>query len=183
MYIVECVLLKLPIHSSMCLRVPLKCHYNTLVSSQANQKTGHQKRRPSLPVLRPSASWYLIGFTETFFLSPSSFLCHTFLITVSVCVWIWVDDVDGLGSSVEDRSVYGVENSSMFLECSPKSQRALIYWQLQKPNDDRKHEVCISYIYVCYIILWDMIKKTKFVRNSWMIIKHTFELLHLFQTN
>uniref|UniRef100_A0A8C8H2E9 Sema domain-containing protein n=1 Tax=Oncorhynchus tshawytscha TaxID=74940 RepID=A0A8C8H2E9_ONCTS len=27
---------------------------------------------------------------------------------------------------------YGVENSSMFLECSPKSQRALIYWQLQK---------------------------------------------------
>lgn len=50
--------------------------------------------------------------------------------------------MDGLGgSSVEDRSVYGVENSSMFLECSPKSQRALIYWQLQKPNDDRKHEV------------------------------------------
>lgn len=51
------------------------------------------------------------------------------------------DDVDGFGSSVEDRSVYGVENSSMFLECSPKSQRALIYWQLQKPNDDRKHEI------------------------------------------
>uniref|UniRef100_A0A669DV85 Sema domain, immunoglobulin domain (Ig), short basic domain, secreted, (semaphorin) 3Aa n=1 Tax=Oreochromis niloticus TaxID=8128 RepID=A0A669DV85_ORENI len=39
---------------------------------------------------------------------------------------------------VEDRSVFGVENSSMFLECSPKSQRALIYWQLQKPNDERK---------------------------------------------
>ncbi|XP_042259958.1 semaphorin-3A-like [Thunnus maccoyii] len=51
------------------------------------------------------------------------------------------DDMDGLGASVEDRSVYGVENSSMFLECSPKSQRALIYWQLQKPNDDRKHEI------------------------------------------
>lgn len=49
--------------------------------------------------------------------------------------------MDGLGGSVEDRSVYGVENSSMFLECSPKSQRALIYWQLQRPNDDRKHEV------------------------------------------
>uniref|UniRef100_A0A672IGY9 Semaphorin-3ab-like n=1 Tax=Salarias fasciatus TaxID=181472 RepID=A0A672IGY9_SALFA len=43
--------------------------------------------------------------------------------------------------SVEDRSVFGVENSTMFLECSPKSQRALIYWQLQKPNDDRKHEI------------------------------------------
>lgn len=42
---------------------------------------------------------------------------------------------------MEDRGVYGVENSSMFLECSPKSQRALIYWQQQKPNDDRKHEV------------------------------------------
>uniref|UniRef100_A0A8C5HVA1 Semaphorin-3ab-like n=1 Tax=Gouania willdenowi TaxID=441366 RepID=A0A8C5HVA1_GOUWI len=52
------------------------------------------------------------------------------------------DDVDGEGgASVEDRSVFGVENSSMFLECSPKSQRALIYWQLQKPNDDRKIEI------------------------------------------
>ncbi|TKS65203.1 Semaphorin-3aa Semaphorin-1A [Collichthys lucidus] len=51
------------------------------------------------------------------------------------------EDTDGLGGSVEDRSVFGVENSSMFLECSPKSQRALIYWQLQKPNDDRKHEI------------------------------------------
>lgn len=37
--------------------------------------------------------------------------------------------------------MYGVENSSMFLECSPKSQRALIYWQLQKPDDDRRLEV------------------------------------------
>uniref|UniRef100_A0A3Q3B048 Sema domain, immunoglobulin domain (Ig), short basic domain, secreted, (semaphorin) 3Aa n=1 Tax=Kryptolebias marmoratus TaxID=37003 RepID=A0A3Q3B048_KRYMA len=43
--------------------------------------------------------------------------------------------------SVEDRSVFGVENSSMFLECSPKSQRALIYWQLQRANDDRKQEI------------------------------------------
>uniref|UniRef100_A0A671RSY5 Semaphorin-3aa-like n=1 Tax=Sinocyclocheilus anshuiensis TaxID=1608454 RepID=A0A671RSY5_9TELE len=47
-------------------------------------------------------------------------------------------------SSVEERSVYGVENSSMFLECSPKSQRALIYWQLQRPNDERKHEIVID---------------------------------------
>lgn len=54
-----------------------------------------------------------------------------------VCV---LDDLEGY-SSVEERSVYGVENSSMFLECSPKSQRALIYWQLQRPNDERKHEV------------------------------------------
>eukprot|EP00066_Takifugu_rubripes_P022383 XP_011611649.1 PREDICTED: semaphorin-3aa-like [Takifugu rubripes] len=50
------------------------------------------------------------------------------------------EDADGVGS-VEDRSVYGVENSSMFLECSPKSQRALIYWQLQKPDEDRRLEI------------------------------------------
>uniref|UniRef100_A0A667ZTN2 Sema domain, immunoglobulin domain (Ig), short basic domain, secreted, (semaphorin) 3Aa n=1 Tax=Myripristis murdjan TaxID=586833 RepID=A0A667ZTN2_9TELE len=47
-------------------------------------------------------------------------------------------------SQCSDLHVYGVENSSMFLECSPKSQRALIYWQLQRPNDDRKHEVCLD---------------------------------------
>lgn len=51
------------------------------------------------------------------------------------------DDMDGLGGTVEDRTVFGVENSSMFLECSPKSQRARIYWQLQKPNDDHKLEI------------------------------------------
>lgn len=50
------------------------------------------------------------------------------------------DDLEGY-SSVEERNVYGVENSSMFLECSSKSQRALIYWQLQKPGDERKLEV------------------------------------------
>uniref|UniRef100_H3D0C1 Sema domain, immunoglobulin domain (Ig), short basic domain, secreted, (semaphorin) 3Aa n=1 Tax=Tetraodon nigroviridis TaxID=99883 RepID=H3D0C1_TETNG len=50
------------------------------------------------------------------------------------------EESDGVGS-VEDRSVYGVENSSMFLECSSKSQRALIYWQLQKPDDDRRLEI------------------------------------------
>ncbi|KAM4569787.1 semaphorin-3aa [Odontesthes bonariensis] len=51
------------------------------------------------------------------------------------------DDTDGIAGSVEDRSVFGVENSSMFLECSSKSQRALIYWQLQRSNDDRKQEI------------------------------------------
>uniref|UniRef100_A0A8C5BL14 Sema domain, immunoglobulin domain (Ig), short basic domain, secreted, (semaphorin) 3Aa n=1 Tax=Gadus morhua TaxID=8049 RepID=A0A8C5BL14_GADMO len=50
------------------------------------------------------------------------------------------DEAGGLGV-VEERSVYGVENSSMFLECSSKSQRALIYWQLQRPNEERKLEV------------------------------------------
>ncbi|XP_055009649.1 semaphorin-3aa isoform X2 [Boleophthalmus pectinirostris] len=51
------------------------------------------------------------------------------------------DDMDGIGGTIEDRTVFGVENSSMFLECSPKSQRALIYWQLQRLNDDRKIEI------------------------------------------
>uniref|UniRef100_A0A667Z3Y7 Sema domain, immunoglobulin domain (Ig), short basic domain, secreted, (semaphorin) 3Ab n=1 Tax=Myripristis murdjan TaxID=586833 RepID=A0A667Z3Y7_9TELE len=37
--------------------------------------------------------------------------------------------------------VYGVENSSTFLECSPKSQRALTYWQYQRSTDDRKQEI------------------------------------------
>uniref|UniRef100_A0A8D3BRE6 Sema domain, immunoglobulin domain (Ig), short basic domain, secreted, (semaphorin) 3Aa n=1 Tax=Scophthalmus maximus TaxID=52904 RepID=A0A8D3BRE6_SCOMX len=60
---------------------------------------------------------------------------------LSQCSDLQHHDADGLGGRVEDRSVFGVENSSMFLECSPKSQRALIYWQLQKPNDDRKHEI------------------------------------------
>uniref|UniRef100_A0A8C1G8Y7 Sema domain-containing protein n=1 Tax=Cyprinus carpio TaxID=7962 RepID=A0A8C1G8Y7_CYPCA len=36
-----------------------------------------------------------------------------------------------------DKTVYGVENSSSFLECSPKSQRALIYWQFQRHGEDR----------------------------------------------
>uniref|UniRef100_A0A672KVR5 Semaphorin-3aa-like n=1 Tax=Sinocyclocheilus grahami TaxID=75366 RepID=A0A672KVR5_SINGR len=49
-----------------------------------------------------------------------------------------------LNHNGKDISVYGVENSSMFLECSPKSQRALIYWQLQRPNDERKHEIVID---------------------------------------
>lgn len=77
-----------------------------------------------MPLIHPSISvpWALLNIT-------SSCVC--------VCV---LDDLEGY-SSVEERSVYGVENSSMFLECSPKSQRALIYWQLQRPNDERKHEV------------------------------------------
>ncbi|KAG9345636.1 hypothetical protein JZ751_008780 [Albula glossodonta] len=50
------------------------------------------------------------------------------------------DELNGQGT-VENKIIYGVENSSTFLECSPKSQRALIYWQFQKQNEDRKQEV------------------------------------------
>lgn len=45
------------------------------------------------------------------------------------------------GPSLEERIIYGVENSSTFLECSPKSQRALVYWQFQRRNEDRKEEI------------------------------------------
>lgn len=48
------------------------------------------------------------------------------------------------GHGLEEKIIYGVENSSTFLECSPKSQRALVYWQFQKQNDDRKEEVWFS---------------------------------------
>ncbi|TRZ01203.1 hypothetical protein DNTS_026103 [Danionella cerebrum] len=50
------------------------------------------------------------------------------------------DDADG-GRGLMDKSVYGVENSTSFLECSPKSQRALIYWQFQRHGDDHKQEI------------------------------------------
>uniref|UniRef100_A0A8C8H6X7 Uncharacterized protein n=1 Tax=Oncorhynchus tshawytscha TaxID=74940 RepID=A0A8C8H6X7_ONCTS len=42
--------------------------------------------------------------------------------------------------TVLDKTVYGVENSSTFLECSAKSQRALTYWQYQQANDDRRRD-------------------------------------------
>ncbi|CAB1313759.1 unnamed protein product [Coregonus sp. 'balchen'] len=43
--------------------------------------------------------------------------------------------------TVLDKKVYGVENSSTFLECSAKSQRALTYWQYQQANDDRRQDI------------------------------------------
>uniref|UniRef100_A0A8C7RBU7 Sema domain, immunoglobulin domain (Ig), short basic domain, secreted, (semaphorin) 3Ab n=1 Tax=Oncorhynchus mykiss TaxID=8022 RepID=A0A8C7RBU7_ONCMY len=43
--------------------------------------------------------------------------------------------------TVLDKTVYAVENSSTFLECSPKSQRALTYWQYQQVNDDRRQDI------------------------------------------
>ncbi|XP_028670807.1 semaphorin-3ab [Erpetoichthys calabaricus] len=50
------------------------------------------------------------------------------------------DDINGHGN-LQEKVIYGVENSSTFLECSPKSQRAVIYWQFQKQNEDRKNEI------------------------------------------
>ncbi|XP_059253550.1 semaphorin-3A [Mustela nigripes] len=48
------------------------------------------------------------------------------------------------GHSLEERIIYGVENSSTFLECSPKSQRALVYWQFQRRNEERKEEIRVD---------------------------------------
>uniref|UniRef100_A0A8C8HNJ8 Uncharacterized protein n=1 Tax=Oncorhynchus tshawytscha TaxID=74940 RepID=A0A8C8HNJ8_ONCTS len=45
--------------------------------------------------------------------------------------------------------VYGVENSSTFLECSAKSQRALTYWQYQQANDDRRRDIKTEDRFVC----------------------------------
>ncbi|XP_034778085.2 semaphorin-3A [Acipenser ruthenus] len=50
------------------------------------------------------------------------------------------DELNGKGN-LEEKIIYGVENSSTFLECSPKSQRALVYWQFHKQNEDRKDEI------------------------------------------
>lgn len=41
---------------------------------------------------------------------------------------------------VQDRTVYAVENSSTFLECSPKSQRATTHWQYHRTTEDRRGE-------------------------------------------
>lgn len=68
--------------------------------------------------------------------------------------------------TLEDKSVYGVENSSTFLECSPKSQRALTYWQFQPSPDERKQEVgdsstllCSHYRVLALVVLFTVISQ------------------------
>lgn len=56
-------------------------------SSQANPTTGHQKRRPSFSVLRPSASWYIDDHTRTYTLSVSPLLATYFSFILSVFVF------------------------------------------------------------------------------------------------
>ncbi|KAM6937684.1 semaphorin-3ab [Xenentodon cancila] len=50
------------------------------------------------------------------------------------------DELNGQ-ATFQDKIVYGVENSSTFLECTPKSQRAMTYWQYQRATDDSKQEI------------------------------------------
>ncbi|XP_018431455.1 PREDICTED: semaphorin-3F-like, partial [Nanorana parkeri] len=40
-----------------------------------------------------------------------------------------------------DAAQYGVEGSSAFLECQPRSPQASVKWILQKDNSDRKKEL------------------------------------------
>uniref|UniRef100_A0A8C5GJD3 Sema domain-containing protein n=1 Tax=Gouania willdenowi TaxID=441366 RepID=A0A8C5GJD3_GOUWI len=42
-------------------------------------------------------------------------------------------------ATLQDKTLYGVENSSTFLECSPKSQRAVTYWQFQRSQRLTSH--------------------------------------------
>ncbi|MEE6481472.1 hypothetical protein FKM82_012879 [Ascaphus truei] len=51
---------------------------------------------------------------------------------------------DPHSQNLEEKIIYGVENSSTFLECSSKSQRALVYWQFQKPNEEKKEEMKVD---------------------------------------
>lgn len=64
-------------------------------------------------------------------------------------------------STMLDKTVYGVENSSSFLECNPKSQRALIYWQFQRHGDDRKQEVCPMCVFCVTVCMKSMKRNQK----------------------
>lgn len=57
-----------------------------------------------------------------------------------IMLFSFLDELNGQ-TTLLDKTVYGVENSSTFLECSPKSQRAVTHWQYQGSADDRKLEV------------------------------------------
>lgn len=41
----------------------------------------------------------------------------------------------------EEQLVYGVENNSTLLECTPRSLQAKVIWFVQKGRDARKEEV------------------------------------------
>lgn len=67
----------------------------------------------------------------------SATLCNHNILTHTLSK---LDELNG-ETTLLDKTVYGVENSSTFMECSPKSQRAVIYWQYQQSADDHKREV------------------------------------------
>ncbi|CAL1592258.1 unnamed protein product [Knipowitschia caucasica] len=58
------------------------------------------------------------------------------------------EEANGL-TTLQDKTVYGVENSSTFLECSPKSQRARTHWQYQRSGEERREEVKSGERFIC----------------------------------
>ncbi|XP_039769866.1 semaphorin-3A isoform X1 [Ornithorhynchus anatinus] len=100
--------------------------------------------------------------------------------------------------SLEEKIIYGVENSSTFLECSPKSQRALIHWQFQRQNEERKDEIRIddhiirteqglllrslqkkdSGIYLCHAVEHGFMQTLLKVTLEVIDTEHLEELLH-----
>uniref|UniRef100_A0A8D2Q532 Semaphorin 3F n=1 Tax=Varanus komodoensis TaxID=61221 RepID=A0A8D2Q532_VARKO len=49
---------------------------------------------------------------------------------------------------------YGVEGSTAFLECQPRSPQATIKWLLQKDNSDRRKELAVSPSFVKTEMVW-----------------------------
>lgn len=81
------------------------------------------------------SSCSLIPASSSLCLSVATVCNHILTIPLSK-----LDELNG-ETTLLDKTIYGVENSSTFLECSPKSQRAVIYWQYQQAADDHKREV------------------------------------------
>lgn len=48
-----------------------------------------------------------------------------------------VDDFE----SVEEKALYGAEDNSTFLECTPRSPQASVQWFVQRPPDEQRDEV------------------------------------------
>ncbi|XP_055509483.1 semaphorin-3ab [Leucoraja erinacea] len=44
-------------------------------------------------------------------------------------------------NTMEARIIYGVQNSTTFLECTPRSQQALALWHFQRQNEEHREEV------------------------------------------
>ncbi|KAM9227661.1 semaphorin-3G [Leptosomus discolor] len=44
-------------------------------------------------------------------------------------------------ASVEEKVLYGAENNSTFLECTPRSPQASVQWFVQRPPDEQRDEV------------------------------------------
>ena len=87
-----------------------------------------------------------------------------------IFVVFYLDELSGQ-STLLDKTVYGVENSSTFLECSPKSQRAMTYWQYQRSTVDRKQEVgrrCLCTHFICIVAVdSDIIR----LQSTWVLIE------------